>query len=405
MAKNKQNRSFDPSKMIRRTSRWYIVRGVVIIFLWVLFAVSVCMKLLLGRGIVASIPGVTVTHGALLSPGSLLEVAKTLGICSLFIVWIYAELGKSELGRRYTELLSDFCRCYHLRALSYILAILACLYIATAGILESAGIAMLIAVLGLWDQARVLVGFIFKPAVRKELAVRQWNQLFSASLKGSSAETSLSDLYMLADNISAKDEYLDKLCENMAKGVLSYINKEKPFFAINGDSIITISHIWERLLGGRPDHEQLLILHHVLRHTEDSLKNDQLINEKRFFVCAGYLYWLFRNCTKAVESSTAEPGDDLLRMMLDLDLLHQKLHNTQKELVDCLNTLYASFCWMFFLCNKIIFSQEMLEFFVSYQGAYDDSYRDCVKLFVRCTFKEETCNTYFDTVWNQVRKP
>lgn len=407
MVKKKQNRVFDPSVIIRRASLWYIIRGVVIIFLWGVFAASVCMKLLLGKGLVASVPGITVAHGTLLAPGPLLEVAKTLGICSLFIVWIYAELGKSELGRRYTELLSDFCKHYHLRALSYILAILACLYIATAGVLESAGIAMLIAVLGLWDQARVLVGFIFSPAVRKELAVRQWDRLFSVnrSAEGKIIEISLSDLYMLADNISAEDEYLDRLCGNMAKGILSYINKGRLFFMTSGDSIITISHVWERLLGGRPDHEQLLILHHVMNHIEDYLKNDRQMKEKRIFVCAGYLYWRFRYYTKPMEPGTAELGDDLLRMMTDLDLLHQKLHNTQKELMSCLNMLYASFCWMFFLCNKIKLSQEMLEFFVSYRGAYDDSCKACVRLFVRCTFNEETCKTYFDTVWNQVRKP
>lgn len=175
MVKKKQNRVFDPSIMIRKASFWYNVRGVLIILLWCIFAASVYRKLFWGKGLVTSILGVTITHGPLLAPGPLLEVAKALGICSLFILWIYAELGKKELGRRYTELLSDFCGPYHLRALSYILAILASLYIATAGILESAGIAMLIAILGLWDQAIVLVGFIFTPAVRKELAVRRWD--------------------------------------------------------------------------------------------------------------------------------------------------------------------------------------------------------------------------------------
>lgn len=209
---------------------------------------------------------------------------------------------------------------------------------------------------------------------------------------------------MLADNISAEDEYLDRLCENMAKGILSYINKERSFFVTSGDSIITISHIWERLLGNRPNHEQLLILHYILSHTEDYLKNDPQLEEKRIFVCAGYLYWQFRYCAKSAEPSMAELDDVLLRVMSTLDLLHQKLHNTQEELMNCMNMLYASFFWMFFLCNKIKLRQEILEFFVSYHGTYGDSYKDYVKLFVRCTFSEETCNTYFDTAWNQVKK-
>lgn len=407
MVKKKQNRIFDPSTMIRKASFWYNTRGVVTIVLWLMFAASVCVKLLLGKGLIASIPCVIVAHGTLLAPAPLLELAKTLGVCSLFIAWIYAELGKSELGRRYTELLSDLYKHYHLRALSYILAILACLYIATAGILESAGIAMLIAVLGLWDQARVLVGFIFTPAVRKELAVMQWDRLFSVkqSPKGPFIKTTLSDLYVLADNIAVEDEYLDKLCRNMAKGILSYINKGRLSLLDSKDSIITISHVWERLLGSRPDHEQLLILHHVLSHIEDYLKTDLLVKEKRIFVCAGYLYWQLRYCTKPVVPGTAELGDDLLRIMSDLDLLHQKLHNTQEDLINCLNMLYASFWWMFFLCNKINLNQEMLEFLVSYQRSYDNSCKDCVRLFVCCTFNEDTCKTYFDTAWNQVRKP
>jgi len=264
---------------------------------------------------------------------------------------------------------------------------------------------MLIAILGLWDQAQMLVGFILKPVVRKELAVRQWEQRFSPkrSPNGTIVETSLSDLCVLAGNISVQDEYLDRLCTNMAKGILSYITNKQ--FCENGsDVIITISHVWERLLGERSDHDQLLILYHVLNHIEEELASDEREKEKRVCVCASYLYWGVRQCIKPVDSGVSELGDDLLRMMTVLDLLHQKMHNSRNELISCLNLLYASFCWMFFLCNKIELSQEILEFFVSYQSDYDDSCKECVRCFILCTFSEKTCNTYFDTAWNQVRK-
>ena len=128
------------------------------------------------------------------------------------------------------------------------------------------------------------------------------------------------------------------------------------------------------------------------------------MDQKRIFVCAGYLYWRFRCCTEPVQHGLVELSDDLLVVMSDIDLLYQKLHNEQKELMNCLNMLYALFFWMFFLCNKIQLTQEALEFFASYQGVHDDSCKDCVRLFARCTFSEETCKTYFDTAWNQVRK-
>ena len=421
---NKEKKTEFINKLITKAQKGFRVRGVLSIVLWGLFAVSVVLKLRFNKGLVSCILcifDIELRHCLFFYPDALGEIAKTIGVFSLFIVWIYAELGKCELGWQYTDLLATFCRHYHLRALSYILAILACIYIATIDILESASFAMLIAVLGLWDQTQVLVSFIFNSSVRKELAIRKWDQKFTGKSSGNN-QVNLPTLHKLADNISVKDSYFDNLCECMANGIKEFMTHNNPevagsnrlFASDNPVVIINISHIWERLLDGRPNHERSMLLYNVLKYIDidkNSQDNEDYMKE-RLIVCAGYLLQEIRYYKKAFHSISDSENKVLIQILSDINQLKHKQGTSQHretcdqaDIIACMDSLFATLVWMHFLCNNIILSQELQIFLSYYNQVYSESFKSVFGSFIQCIFDEKQFNLYFNTAWTQVGKP
>ncbi len=406
MSEEKEKREYI-NTLIINARRGFRIRGALSLLAWLFFAISVILKLLFSKGIVSSVLSlahVEIVHYLFFSPDALREVAKTVGVFSVFIAWIYAELGKYELGFQYTELLATFCEHYHLHALSYILAILACIYITTIDILESAGIAMVIAALGLWDQARILVSFIFNSKVRKELAIEKWRQRFKEMTDGKSV-ISLSDLYKLADNISVKDIYFDKLCSCLSEGVLAFLKHSSSSASDESMNIIDISHVWDRMLDGRPNHERSILLYNVLKHINEILHCDD-DKKKQIIICAGYLQRQIRYYTKMSCPVSDKDSNMLIHVLSDISQLQHKLGNAQAdkqmEIIDCLDTLYALLIWMYFLCNNIVFDQDLQAFITRYKQVYGEHFKDVFEAFIRCTFDNEACENYYNTAWHQV---
>lgn len=410
---NREKRVGDTDSLIVQAQKEFRIRGMLSIVLWLFFTISVVEKLRFNRGFVTyilSLYGIEIGHYLFFSPGALGEIAKTIGVFSLFIVWIYAELGKHELGRQYTELLSVFCAHYHLRALSYILAILACIFIAMLDILESAGIAMMIAALGLWDQARILVSFIFNASVRKELAVRMWQDTFEGSRDSADEPAPLSELYILADNISINDNFFDKLCHSMAEGMLANLKRTDS----SGHSVVKIidmSYVWERMLDGRPEFERSTLVHNVLKHIDSIPQTDEADRKRRIMVCAGYLQQQIRHYTKMSSPDSDQEGIVLLHILSDISQFKHKQGNrrfdrngTEPGVVHCLDTLFALLIWMHFLCNNIVLGWEFQTFLSNYECVYGDAYKAVFESFVQCTFDTRICDKYFGIAWKQVGK-
>lgn len=411
--KKEREKIENAGNLIAKIQKGFRIRGALSIAMWILFAASVIVKLINNKGLVSyflSFAYVETEHCLFFYPDALGEVAKTVGVSSLFIVWIYAELGKNELGRPYTDLLTTFCGHYHLRALSYILAVLTCIYIAKTDILESAGLAMVIAILGLWDQARVLVSFIFNSSVRKELAIRKWKYIFQN--KGSSREQLYSELYVLADSISTKDDHFDRLCGCMAEGVFSFLMSNGSSEPNDMMGIIDISNVWEQMLDGRPNHERSMLSYNVLKYIDENLQDVEDNERRRIIVCAGYLQQQIRYYTKISSTSEDQGNNALIHILSDISQLKHKYGNNQNKIADkqanftdCLDTLCALLIWMHFLCNNIVLGQEFQIFLSHYNQTYSESYKDVFRSFICCTFDNRACNRYFDIAWNQVGKP
>lgn len=407
MAKEKEKRQCT-DELIAKAQTGFTVRGLLSIKAWVLFMISVALELCINEGIFSCLFGRShfkIGNGLFLCSAALGDIAKTIGVFSLFIVWIYAELGKYEFGWQYTDLLGTFCKHYHLRALSYFLAILACIYITTIGIFESAGIAMIIAALGLWDQAQVLVLFIFKSSVRKKLAVRKWEQLFQRVKQNENPICSLSEMYILADSISVNDDFFDKLCGCMAKGIIASLKKH------DSEEIINISYLWERLLDGRPDYERSMILHNVLNHLKNLQKEEDHI-KILLVVCAGYLQQQIRYYAKLSSSISDPEKNALVQILSDISQIQHKEGknpvggtDAQAGIIECMDSLYAVLIWMHFLCSNIDLVEEQVIFLSNFQHSYKkvDGARDVFESFIRCTFDDKTCRMYFDFAWDQVR--
>lgn len=412
----------EPTKqLITKAKRGFQIRWVLSVIAWSFFSLSVIVKLCINKGLVSWILGfnaIQVEHYSFFSPGAFGETAKTVGVFSLFVVWIYAELGKSELGRRYTELLPTFCKHYHFRALSYILAILACVFIAKSNILESASIAMTIAALGLWDQALVLASFIFNPSVRKTLAVQRWEETFKKEKNGSCDPLSLSELYILAENISIKDDFFEKVCDCMAKGMLAFL-KQSDSPLLNGvEQITNISYVWEKMLGGRPDYERGILTNNVLKYIDQNLQENGTDERIQIMVCGGYIQQQIRHYTETSHPASGHINKVLIQILSDIcQIKHRQgnvgavmngdqtgINDAHLNTSDCLETLFALLVWMHFICNNIVLDQELQTFLSHYKPMYGAAFSNSFEHFARCAFDREACDRFFDIAWKQVEK-
>lgn len=412
----------EPTKLlITKAKRGFRFRWAVSISAWLFFALSVFAKLCFNKGFISCILGciaIKAEHYSFFSPAAFGETAKTVGVFSLFVVWIYAELGKSELGRRYTELLPMFCKHYHLRALSYILAILACVFIAKSNILESASIAMTIAALGLWDQALVLASFIFNPSVRKTLAVQRWEETFQEEKTGRCDPPSLSELYILAENISIKDDFFEKVCDCIAKGMLAFLRQSDAPLSNGVVQITNISYVWEKMLGGRPDYERGILTNNVLKYIDQNLKENGTDARIQIMICGGYMQQQIRHYTETSHPASGHISKVLIQILSDIcQIKHRQgnigavmngeqtgINDVHLNSSDCLETLFALLIWMHFICNNIVLDQELQTFLSHYKPAYGAAFSDPFEHFARCAFDKEACDRFFDIAWKQVEK-
>lgn len=408
MRKKKEPLDSTPAKKSNLRSTWLTVTGWITFILWIFLAASVITKMYSSMGLVSHFVakhGYTLFIPSILSTEAILEVAKTIGVGSLFVAWIYAELGKHELGKRYVELLHVFCGGYHLRTISHILAVLACIWLAVSGILESAGFALLIAMVGLWDQAVVLVRFIFNADRRKDLAIAQWRRTFklSQTQQDDSQMICLSDLYMLEDVISVRDNCFENLCDCLAGAILKHIRNYPSANTRRSkeeSTIISISHIWERLLESRTENEQSMLLFKLMSQFETNCGETE-----RYFICSGYLLWLCRHYAKEAADSCQKDGDVLGMVLSDISHINHKTDDQGSRMGTCLDTLYILLAWMHFLCNDIVLHQELLESFMLHdcnRPVCGEEAKKCARVFIMCQFEEVICEKYFENAWDQI---
>lgn len=390
------------SKYIASTGTWFKFSGRLVIGLWIFFIFSVCFKLFKNTGIFTflfSLDGIILHHWTFFNPSALLEVSKTIGVLSVFIAWIYAELGKYELGKPYTTLLSKFCKWYNWRALSYIFAILSCIYISTLEILESAGLAMLIAIIGLFDQAVVLVVFIFNSDIRKKLAIEQWESDFDGR---STKPNILPYIFTLIDNISLNEDAFDDLCSVYCRGVIAYTRKNNEHIDISSETIREVSYIWDRLLSHVSEHEHHALLNGIFNKLNTIFDEDSCRNEKIFIICAGFIFHQSGAYKKEAFSPTEkEVFINMLSDISDIGIIYNS--GTECSVTFLLEILLKALCWMHFLCNNINLDKELLNFLAECSPLTCTSYDTYIKEFLLCTFDNADCEKHYKLVLTQVK--
>lgn len=403
MCKQKKRKVSAPSKSLWPEQKIFSITAWISLIFWFFLAASVICKVIFQKGICSCIAGslgYVLIPSAIVNTESILEVAKTIGLGSLFVAWIYAELGKSELGKPYVDLLKDFCSRYYLRTFSHIAAVLACIWLSITGTIESSFLALVIVMVGLVDQAIVLTRFIFYSKRRKEIAITRWKHTFNISNNPQNDSTiSPSDLYTLEDAISVKDSCCEALCNCLAQAILNYIQCSSAAGSKKESIIIAISNFWENLFEGRSENEQSLLLFKMISQFESCCDQSQ----ERILVSSGYLMWLCRHYAREGKDSDESDSNVMLKILSDITQINHRA-DPSSQIPKCLDTLYVLLAWMHFLCNDIILCQQLLESFMLHASApqpYSTEDKECFHAFAVCMFHGDICEKYFDIAWKR----
>lgn len=138
----------------------------------------------------------------LASTAAVFETAKAIGICSVFIGWMYAALDKEELGKKYWNLLDQRYKRYSLLVGIHFTVVLACLWLAKIEYIESAFIAELIMLCGCILQWRAIKNIILSAEKRRSTAINLWKSEIQEAEKQENKEKQYETLKGIAKVIS-----------------------------------------------------------------------------------------------------------------------------------------------------------------------------------------------------------
>lgn len=269
----------------------------------------------------------------LMNEEAIQEVAKTIGISSILVIWIYAELGREQLGVKYSELLKNICPYYHLFVIIHIVTVLVCIWVTELKFIESSSLALLVISFGLVQQAIILITFILTPALRERLALDYWARELNYTYPQLEAFPILE-----AQLPYYKMNVCKEMCSIWVDGMFRYC-----FSDISRPScILDASYRWEFLMHEKTESQQMLILERCF----EALGTYPAIRRReRFAMCASYSLWYFRNLSLQ--------QDDAHKLTLFLGMTNRLSGNiSDSESIQCLQLLYNITSWTFFLSAK-----------------------------------------------------
>ncbi len=228
------------------------------------------------------------------------DVAKTVGISSILVLWIYNKLDKQEFGIKYSDLLKKQFQGYHVCVMTHILSILICIWAANVGSIECAALSLAIILLNMVLQMYVLLGIILNTNRRKSLAYLVWEEQLN---RFPGRETRLS----LEENIPCDDS---EACKEMCKLFMHSLYCDEP-------SLEEFSYSWETLMRGKNRKSQMILADNCIAVSWEGNDRSATSKEERCFcIWASYLLWYQRDFGEFHESTDSFSAiyDEIFRM-------------------------------------------------------------------------------------------
>lgn len=377
----------------RKLYGWYCAGFVA---MWMFLVCSIVCELISGNSITAILRSCFSVKAAIpliFKIEAIRKTAETVGFGSILIAWIYAVLDREELGFKYGDLLLAMYPAYHLFVLGHLLSMLICVWLTETGMLEGAIISLSIVVLGCIIHWKALSNLVFLSTKRKNVAMNEWESTVTRDWEFVSQYQSI--IYNIIDAFCIDDRgCYEKMQQYLTLALLKFANDFKmEETEHNGQILSDISHMWDRLMRGRPNSERFLILDSIF-HT---CKQYQQYQTSIGPICAGYILWLRKDCA---DNATGKTNQDslLLSMSHTIAVLKMRLWGPDCTMViRSLDSVFITLAWMHFVCGESQLSDE-----ISFSSFKEETYdKKLLYATVTCIFSSEQCKDYFDIAFRQ----
>lgn len=315
-------------------------------------------------------------------------VAKTIGVCSILIAWIYAELDKQELGVKYSTALKQICREYHILVIVHIASILICVWMTECENYEISAISMIIILLCVCLQSIVFVGFIHNSELRKECVVSYWKeQIENGNLE-------LEETACLERGIPHDDcDVCAKMCMIRNNRIAIYIKNKNDE---NNYALERLFRRWEHLLHGKTVDQRAPIIHISYEKMEEANET----YEVTFAFCASYILWYQRE-QNAKSNHQQNLVETMHCVLEDIRQICGKF-SAGCQTSCCLELLYNLLSWAYFFDGQAAFFDNQLNVFGPADSKWNTpDVKEWGKAFIRQALRSEPSDCVFELAWQR----
>lgn len=287
------------------------------------------------------------------------SVADTIGFGSILLVWIYAVLDKQELGFRYSKLLRAVYPHYHYFVVFHLLAILLCIGLSEAGVVDIALIALIILFLGDIIHCKAMFLLIFKSKDRRRAAADEWEQRL---IRNNVDRSYLSELCNVTNVLDLEtDPAAQRIRSYFYCGLARYAMSIDDYSSASEEEIQRVlsdlAQVWNLLLRPRTNSERLLLAGEVLG-MENSQEAKGLQSERPAClgpVCLAYVICVYRLC----EEGNVEADEEEVIRRTNQQLKLTCLRCDSPEMVNYLLISKQLLTWMSFYAGRIPFDTSL----------------------------------------------
>ena len=306
------------------------------------------------------------------SSKSISEIVKIIGLSSVLIGIICANMDKEILGLSYLEIFQNTFKEYRIYSCVHIIFVLLCCGLSVTGFTESSWITLAVVFLGTCYQVLVVSYSIFNIRAIEKLAYNVWETRANGNVRKSKDDedriTYMKRYAMcLAKNIPEKgNKYYDGYLYNFTTMLVGFAKKNKE------NNVKSMSEIWRLLKQNSviADNENLVedVMLLLIKRVNDIQISENEEVDKDDMLCkmiSGYIVSEFN------ELQETTPRGELLELsscfnrirVIQYNMqtcLEQKYQQIVEIMFDFIRTNMYILLWVYFQCEKVVLTQDLL---------------------------------------------
>lgn len=291
---------------------------------------------------------ITTVHG-FVSSTAIFEIAKAIGICSVFIGWMYASLDKEEIGKKYKELLDYRYKFYSWFVGIHFIAVLACMWLAKVDYLESASIAVAALLWGCILQWKAIKNIILSSAQRKRTAIKVWKCDLQKEDKQYEKLKSMAKVISTC-GINRCDQLEEVFVEHVSAFLSGIECKEQ--------SMQKALELWSSLFTNNEKSSRIFIATNIF----SKLDEKNVDKEALCIISAAYVLWIHNHFVANKKSGKRLPEKEIVINEISNEYSAVKIQTNgipNPELWNYSNAAVSILTWMYFTLYLIGFSEKL----------------------------------------------